>query len=98
MEVLRKWTFGTAYKTVLEMGFVVAVKRLKDATMADKEFKEKIEGVGEMDHENSVSFRAYYCNGEEKLLIYDYMPMGSLSALYMVSFFFLVLFNYSRWL
>ncbi|CAI9276232.1 unnamed protein product [Lactuca saligna] len=80
-EVLGKGTFGTAYKAVLEMGFAVAVKRLKDVTMADKEFREKIEGVGAMDHENLVPLRAYYCNGEEKLLVYDYMPMGSLSAL-----------------
>ncbi|KAI7745456.1 hypothetical protein M8C21_028559, partial [Ambrosia artemisiifolia] len=80
-EVLGKGTFGTAYKAVLEAGFAVVVKRLRDVTMGDKEFREKIEGVGAMDHENLVPLRAYYCNGEEKLLVYDYMPMGSLSAL-----------------
>nr|XP_043607434.1 probable inactive receptor kinase At3g02880 [Erigeron canadensis] len=80
-EVLGKGTFGTAYKAVLEAGFAVAVKRLRDVTMSDTEFNEKIEGVGAMDHENLVPLRAYYCNGEEKLLVYDYMPMGSLSAL-----------------
>ncbi|XP_071701728.1 probable inactive receptor kinase At1g48480 [Rutidosis leptorrhynchoides] len=80
-EVLGKGTFGTAYKAVLEAGFAVAVKRLKDVTMGDNEFRDKIEGVGAMDHENLVPLRAYYCNGEEKLLVYDYMPMGSLSAL-----------------
>ncbi|GKB76335.1 hypothetical protein Tco_0943230 [Tanacetum coccineum] len=36
---------GDGYKAVLEMGFAVAVKRLKDVTMGDKEFKEKIESV-----------------------------------------------------
>lgn len=80
-EVLGKGTFGTAYKAVLEVGFAVAVKRLKDVTMADNEFRAKIKGVGAMDHVNLVPLRAYYCNGEEKLLVYDYMPMGSLSAL-----------------
>ncbi|GJS56581.1 no exine formation 1 isoform 1 [Tanacetum coccineum] len=45
-EVLGKGTFGTTYKAVLEMGFAVAVKRLKDVTIGDKEFKEKIEDVG----------------------------------------------------
>ncbi|KAH6806710.1 receptor-like kinase 1 [Perilla frutescens var. hirtella] len=59
-EVLGKGTFGTAYKAVLEVGTVVAVKRLKDVTISDKEFKEKIEGVGAMDHENLVPLRAYY--------------------------------------
>ncbi|GMN46045.1 hypothetical protein TIFTF001_015232 [Ficus carica] len=80
-EVLGKGTFGTAYKAVLEVGTVVAVKRLKDVTITDKEFKEKIEAVGAMDHENLVPLRAYYYSRDEKLLVYDYMPMGSLSAL-----------------
>lgn len=80
-EVLGKGTFGTAYKAVLEAGPVVAVKRLKDVTISEKEFKEKIELVGAMDHENLVPLRAYYFSRDEKLLVYDYMPTGSLSAL-----------------
>ncbi|XP_027341876.1 probable inactive receptor kinase RLK902 isoform X2 [Abrus precatorius] len=80
-EVLGKGTFGTAYKAVLEAGPVVAVKRLKDVTISEKEFKEKIETVGAMDHENLVPLRAYYFSRDEKLLVYDYMPVGSLSAL-----------------
>ncbi|KAL8110204.1 putative inactive receptor kinase At1g48480 [Apium graveolens] len=80
-EVLGKGTFGTAYKAVLEAGIVVAVKRLKDVTISEKEFREKIEAVGAMDHDNLVPLKAYYYSREEKLLVYDYMPMGSLSAL-----------------
>lgn len=80
-EVLGKGTFGTAYKAVLEAGMMVAVKRLKDVTVSEPEFREKIEFVGAMDHENLVPLRAYYYSKEEKLLVYDYMPMGSLSAL-----------------
>lgn len=80
-EVLGKGTFGTAYKAILEMGIVVAVKRLKDVTISEKEFREKIEGVGAMEHEHLVPLRAYYYSRDEKLLVYDYMPMGSLSAL-----------------
>ncbi|KAL5743533.1 hypothetical protein ACOSP7_026406 [Xanthoceras sorbifolium] len=80
-EVLGKGTFGTAYKATLEMGLVVAVKRLKDVTVSEKEFREKMEVVGAMDHENLVPLQAYYFSRDEKLLVYDYMPMGSLSAL-----------------
>ncbi|XP_010926113.1 probable inactive receptor kinase At1g48480 [Elaeis guineensis] len=80
-EVLGKGTFGTAYKAVLEMGTAVAVKRLKDVNLPEKEFREKIEAVGAMDHPNLVPLRAYYYSKEEKLIVYDYMPMGSLSAL-----------------
>lgn len=80
-EVLGKGTFGTSYKAVLEMGNMVAVKRLKDVNIAVGEFKEKIEAVGAMNHENLVPLRAFYYSNDEKLLVYDYMPMGSLSAL-----------------
>ncbi|KAL1562884.1 putative inactive receptor kinase [Salvia divinorum] len=80
-EVLGKGTFGTAYKAVLEVGTVVAVKRLKDVIISEKEFKDKIESVGAMDHQNLVPLRAYYYSREEKLLVYEYMPTGSLSAL-----------------
>ncbi|XP_071712970.1 probable inactive receptor kinase At5g16590 [Rutidosis leptorrhynchoides] len=80
-EVLGKGTFGTAYKAILEVGFTVVVKRLKDVTMSDRELRDKIQSVGKMNNENLVALRAYYFNGEEKLLVYDYLPTGSLSAL-----------------
>ncbi|KAK4750988.1 hypothetical protein SAY87_004470 [Trapa incisa] len=80
-EVLGKGTFGTTYKAVLEFGTVMTVKRLKDVNVSAKEFKEKIEAVGAMDHESLAPLRAYYYNNDEKLLVHDYMPMGSLSAL-----------------
>ncbi|KAK9013134.1 hypothetical protein V6N11_041153 [Hibiscus sabdariffa] len=80
-EVLGKGTFGTAYKATLDQGVVVVVKRLKDVTASEKEFKAKMEVVGAMDHQNLVPLRAYYFSGDEKLLVYNYMPMGSLSAL-----------------
>ncbi|WOG93843.1 hypothetical protein DCAR_0313130 [Daucus carota subsp. sativus] len=79
-EVLGKGTFGTAYKAVLEGGIVVTVKRLKDVIISEQEFKEKIEAIGAMDHENLVPLKAYYYSVDEKLLVYDYMSMGSLSA------------------
>ncbi|GLJ13817.1 hypothetical protein SUGI_0220630 [Cryptomeria japonica] len=80
-EVLGKGSVGTAYKAVLEFGIVVAVKRLKDVIIGQKEFVQQIEVVGKMNHQNLVPLRAYYFSKDEKLLVYDYMPMGSLSAL-----------------
>ncbi|TYJ25918.1 hypothetical protein E1A91_A07G081700v1 [Gossypium mustelinum] len=80
-EVLGKGTFGTTYKATLEMGLVVAVKRIKDVAVPEKELEAKMVAVGAMDHHNLVPLRAYYFSGDEKLLVYDYMPMGSLSAL-----------------
>ncbi|WOK97515.1 putative inactive receptor kinase [Canna indica] len=79
-EVLGKGTFGTAYKAVLEIGTTVAVKRLKDVTLTEREFREKVELIGAMNHPNIVPLRAYYFSKDEKLLVYDYMSLGSLSA------------------
>ncbi|CAN0902241.1 Probable inactive receptor kinase At1g48480 [Linum grandiflorum] len=80
-EVLGKGTFGSSYKAVLEFGTVVAVKRLRDVNASENEFKEKIELVGAMDHHSLVPLKAYYYSRDEKLLVYDYLPMGSLAAL-----------------
>ncbi|GER34863.1 leucine-rich repeat protein kinase family protein [Striga asiatica] len=80
-EVLGKGTFGTAYKAVMENGLTVVVKRLRDVSMGEKEFKEKMEEIGRIDHENLVPLRAYHYTWDEKLLVYDHLPMGSLSAL-----------------
>ncbi|KAK4430428.1 putative inactive receptor kinase [Sesamum alatum] len=80
-EVLGKGTFGTTYKAVLQTGLAVAVKRLRDVDLGEKELREKVEEIGRMNHENLVPLRAYHLNRDEKLLVYDYLPMGSLSAL-----------------
>ena len=79
-EVLGKGAFGTTYKALLESGATVAVKRLKDVTLSEPEFRERISEIGELQHEFIVPLRAYYYSKDEKLLVYDFMPMGSLSA------------------
>ncbi|CAN0897414.1 Probable inactive receptor kinase At1g48480 [Linum grandiflorum] len=80
-EVLGKGTFGTTYKATLDFGVVTAVKRLKDVIVCEREYREKIEEIGKMNHESLVPLKAYYFSNDEKLLVYDFMPMGSLSAL-----------------
>ncbi|CAM6100268.1 unnamed protein product [Calypogeia fissa] len=80
-EVLGKGSVGTAYKAVLEDGTIVTVKRLKDVTTAKKDFESQIEVFGRFKHRNLVPLRAYFFSKAEKLLVYDYMPAGSLSAL-----------------
>jgi hypothetical protein len=80
-EVLGKGSVGTAYKAVLEDGTILAVKRLRDVTTGRKDFEAQIDVIGKLQHRNLVPLRAYYFSKDEKLLVYDYMPMGSLSAL-----------------
>jgi Leucine-rich repeat (LRR) protein len=95
-EMLGKGGFGTAYKAVLEDGNEVAVKRLKDAvTVAGKkEFEQQMEVLGRLRHTNLVSLKAYYFAREEKLLVYDYMPNGSLFWLLHGTSSFLFPFSY----
>ncbi|XP_008812474.3 probable inactive receptor kinase At1g48480 [Phoenix dactylifera] len=80
-EVLGKGTTGTTYKAMLEMGMAVAVKRLKDVNLPEGEFWEKVEAIVAMDHRNLVPLQAFYCSKDERLLVYDYIPMGSLSSI-----------------
>ncbi|PSR98329.1 Leucine-rich repeat receptor-like protein kinase [Actinidia chinensis var. chinensis] len=81
-EMLGKGNLGTVYKAVLDGGFTVAVKRLKDANpCARREFEQYMDVIGKLKHPNVVRLRAYYYAREEKLLVYDYMPNGSLHSI-----------------
>lgn len=82
-EMLGKGSLGTVYKAVLDDGSTtVAVKRLKDANPCPrKEFEQYMEIIGRIKHQNVVKLRAYYYAKEEKLLVYEYLPNGSLHSL-----------------
>eukprot|EP00249_Psilotum_nudum_P016633 c25920_g1_i2 orf=255-2147(+) len=80
-EVLGKGSVGTAYKVLLQGGTVVVVKRLKDVVIDRKVFEHQIEMIGRLRHRNLVPLCAYFYSKDEKFLVYEYMPMGSLSAL-----------------
>lgn len=81
-EVLGKGSYGTTYKAVLEEATTVVVKRLKEVVIGKREFEQQMETVGRVgQHPNVVPLRAYYYSKDEKLLVYDYIPGGSLSAL-----------------
>ncbi|XP_038724929.1 probable inactive receptor kinase At5g58300 isoform X2 [Tripterygium wilfordii] len=81
-EVLGKGSFGTAYKAILEESTTVVVKRLKEVVVGKRDFEQQMEIVGRVgQHPNIVPLRAYYYSKDEKLLVYDYLPGGSLSVL-----------------
>ncbi|RWW80945.1 hypothetical protein BHE74_00010692 [Ensete ventricosum] len=80
-EVLGKGSVGTSYKAVLEEGTTVVVKRLKDVAVSKREFEVHIESLGKVEHDNLLPLRAYYYSKDEKLLVFDYLPAGSLSSL-----------------
>ncbi|CAM0881658.1 unnamed protein product [Alopecurus aequalis] len=80
-EVLGKGSVGTSYKAVLEEGTTVVVKRLKDVAVARREFDAHMDALGRVEHRNLLPVRAYYFSKDEKLLVYDNLPNGSLSAM-----------------
>lgn len=80
---------GSTYKAYLDGGNVVVVKRLKNVGVSADEFTEKVQKLGNLVHENLISPKGYFCGMEEKLLVYEYMPMGSLSDALHGEFLFL---------
>lgn len=83
-ELLGRGTMGTTYKAVLDSRLIVSVKRMdggKVAGTSKEAFERHMEAVGGLRHPNLVPLRAYFQAKEERLLIYDYQPNGSLFSL-----------------
>ncbi|KAH0461413.1 hypothetical protein IEQ34_008988 [Dendrobium chrysotoxum] len=83
-ETLGRGTVGSTYKAVMESGFIVTVKRLTETAVspaAPEEFRRRMEDLGRLRHPNLVALRAYFQAKEERLLVYDYFPNGSLFSL-----------------
>ncbi|XP_059627935.1 probably inactive leucine-rich repeat receptor-like protein kinase IMK2 [Cornus florida] len=80
-EIMGKSTYGTVYKATLEDGSQVAVKRLREkVTKSQREFEAEVNVLGRIRHPNLLALRAYYLGPKgEKLLVFDYMPKGSLA-------------------
>lgn len=92
-ELLGRGTIGTTYKAVLDNRLIVTVKRLDSGKLAGNSveiFEQHMESVGGLRHPNLVPLRAHFQAREERLLIYDYQPNGSLFSLIHGRLFFLV--------
>ncbi|KAL6615901.1 hypothetical protein ACP70R_038171 [Stipagrostis hirtigluma subsp. patula] len=66
-------------------GEVVVVKRLRRREGASREDERRrralVREMGTWRHDNIVGLRAFYASAEELLLVFDYMPNGSLHSL-----------------
>ncbi|KAH0989980.1 hypothetical protein GBA52_001463 [Prunus armeniaca] len=83
-ELLGKGTIGTTYKAVLDNRLIVSVKRLDAGKLGGTSrevFERHMEAVGGLRHPNLVPLRAYFQAKDERLLVYDYQPNGSLFSL-----------------
>ncbi|THU73471.1 hypothetical protein C4D60_Mb04t23190 [Musa balbisiana] len=71
--------FGRVYRGRIDSGQVVAIKQLnRDGLQGNKEFLVEVLMLIVLRHPNLVSLIGYCADGDERLLVYEYMPKGSL--------------------
>ncbi|KAM1349662.1 hypothetical protein EV1_003696 [Malus domestica] len=69
---------GTMYKAVLDDGTPLMVKRLQESQHSEKEFLSEMTTLGNIEHRNLVPLLGFYTAKRERLLVYRYMPNGTL--------------------
>ncbi|XP_042469816.1 serine/threonine-protein kinase PBS1-like [Zingiber officinale] len=72
--------FGCVYKGQLEStGQIVAVKQLnRNGLQGNREFLVEVLMLSLLHHQNLVNLIGYCADGEQRLLVYEFMPLGSL--------------------
>ncbi|CAL9779621.1 unnamed protein product [Musa acuminata subsp. burmannicoides] len=79
-EKLGRGSFGSVFKGELPDSGAIAVKRLESVRQGEKQFRMEVSTIGTIHHVNLVRLRGFCCEGDKRLLVYDYMPMGSLES------------------
>ncbi|KAI4302101.1 hypothetical protein MLD38_037888 [Melastoma candidum] len=80
--ILGRGGFGIVFKGCLNDGTLVAVKRLKDYNIAGGEvqFQTEVELISLAVHRNLLRLCGFCSTENERLLVYPYMPNGSVAS------------------
>jgi len=71
--------FGRVYKGRMENGQVIAVKQLdRNGFQGNREFLVEVLMLSLLHHPNLVRLIGYCADGDQRLLVYEYMALGSL--------------------
>ncbi|KAF5736624.1 receptor protein kinase TMK1-like [Tripterygium wilfordii] len=79
--ILGRGGFGVVYKGELHDGTQIAVKRMESTVMGTKglnEFQAEIVVLSKVRHRHLVALLGYCINRNERLLVYECMPQGTL--------------------
>ncbi|XP_042942606.1 cysteine-rich receptor-like protein kinase 10, partial [Carya illinoinensis] len=78
---LGEGSFDSVYKGILSDGKEVAVKRLSCCSeQGSEEFTNEVLLIMRLQHKNLVKLLGFCIDGEEKLLVYEFMPNRSLDV------------------
>lgn len=93
-EVLGNGGLGSSYKAAMANGITVVVKRMRDMNAIGRDnFDAEMRRLGSVKHRNVLTPLGYHFRKDEKLLVYEYVPKGSLLYLLHGKKFIFVLHN-----
>jgi len=72
--------FGSVFKGVLPNSSLIAVKKLESWSQGEKQFRTEVSTIGNIQHVNLVRLLGFCSEGTSRLLVYDFMPNGSLDS------------------
>ncbi|GMJ14496.1 CALLUS EXPRESSION OF RBCS 101, RESISTANCE TO FUSARIUM OXYSPORUM 3 [Hibiscus trionum] len=79
--LLGKGGFGAVFKGTLGDGLEIAIKRLsRGSTQGLVEFKNELILIAKLQHTNLVRLLGFCVQGDEKMLVYEYLPNKSLDS------------------
>ncbi|OWM65381.1 probable inactive receptor kinase At2g26730 [Punica granatum] len=80
-ELLGRGKHGTLYKVMIDGLADLAVKRIKEWGVSSEDFQWRMKRIDQVKHPNVLAPLAFYCSRQEKLVVYEFQPNGSLFKL-----------------